>query len=118
MFNFKGFTQKANDALNLAIDSASQLGHTYVGSEHILIGLLREKSSVAYSILNGFAIHPEKIENILIETVGKGAVSSLTPHDFTPKSKRILEMAVSEAGMLGHNYIGCEHILMAMIKEN
>jgi len=118
MFNFKGFTQKANEALNLAIGTAGRLGHTYVGSEHILIGLLREETSIAYTILNGFGIFPEKIENILTETVGRGAESQLSPHDFTPKSKRILEMAVGEASLLGHNYIGCEHILMAMIKEN
>ncbi len=118
MFNFKGFTQKANDALNLAIASASALGHTYVGSEHILIGLLREETSIACTILQGFGIRPERIEEILIQTVGRGAQLELSPHDFTPKCKRILEMAVSEAGMLGHNYIGCEHILMAMIKEN
>ena len=118
MFNFKGFTQKANEALNLAIETAGRLGHTYVGSEHVLIGLLREETSIAYTILNGFGIFPEKIENILIETVGRGAESQLSPHDFTPKSKRILEMAVGQASLLGHNYIGCEHILMAMIKED
>ena len=117
MFNFKGFTQSANDALNLAIETASQLGHTYVGSEHILIGLLREENSVARTILNSFGIRPEKIEDVLIETVGRGAVSELSPRDFTPKSKRILELAVGQASMLGHSYISCEHILMALIKE-
>ena len=117
MFNFKGFTQKANDALNLAIETASRLGHTYVGSEHVLIGLLREQGSVASTILNSFGIRPERIEDVLIETVGRGAVSELSPRDFTPKCKRILELAVGEAGTLGHGYISCEHILMAIVKE-
>ena len=118
MFNFKGFTQMANDALNLAIETANGLGHTYIGSEHVLIGLLRERSSTASTILIGFGIRPEKIEDILIETVGKGAPSALTPRDFTPKCKRILELSVGEAGKLGHSRITCEHILMALIKES
>ena len=118
MFNFKGFTQMANDALNSAIETANRLGHTYIGSEHVLIGLLLEQGSTAGSILSGFGIRPEKIEEILIETVGRGAPSELTPRDFTPKCKRILELAVGEAGMLGQRYVTCEHMLMAMIKEN
>ena len=118
MFNFKGFTQMANDALNLAIETANGLGHTYIGSEHVLIGLLREQDSTASTILIGLGIRYEKIENILIETVGRGAPSTLTPRDFTPKCKRILEISVGEAGRLGHSHVTCEHILMAIIKEN
>ena len=68
MFTFRGFTQKANDALNQAIGSAAEMGHTYVGSEHLLIGLIREGSSVAAQVLREFSVETEPLERMLTET--------------------------------------------------
>ena len=117
MYNFNGFTQKANEALNLAIDSAGELGHTYIGSEHILLGLLKEGSGLAYDLLQQRGVTAEDFEARLIEQIGQGVRSELTPNDFTPRSKRILEIAIAQARALGHNYVGTEHILMAILRE-
>lgn len=117
MFLFDGFTEKANKALNLAIAVASQLGHTYIGSEHILFGLVAEGSGVAATLLAKKNVTKEIVEEKLETTIGKGIPSHVTPADFTPRTKRILEMAISESRRLGHSYVGTEHILMAMLKE-
>ena len=118
MYKFQGFTEKANNALNAAIEEASKMGHTYVGSEHILLGLLREGSGVAAQVLGEHDVSAEVITGKLEQLVGKGTPSELTPNDFTPRSKRILELAVLQARQLGHNYVGTEHILMAILREN
>ena len=117
MFLFDGFTEKANKALNLAIAVASQLGHTYIGSEHILFGLVAEGSGMAATLLAKKNVTKEIVEEKLETTIGKGVPSHVTPADFTPRTKRILEMAIAESRRLGHSYVGTEHILMAMLKE-
>ncbi len=117
MFRFSGFTERANAALNLGVETASNLGHNYIGSEHILIGLLKEGNGVAASVLQAKGVTADAIEELLVQMVGKGIPSRLTPNDFTPRCKRILEMAVMEARNLGHNYVGTEHVLMAILKE-
>ena len=94
MYRFNGFTQKANHAMNLAIQCAEEMGHTYVGSEHILLGLLRESTGVAAGVLQQRNITADVIEQKLVETVGRGVPTRLTPNDFTPRSKRILELAI------------------------
>lgn len=118
MFRFNGFTQKANNAINLAITAASQLGHTYIGSEHLLYGLHKEGSGVAYHLLFSQGIQGEDLLSLLIKTIGSGLATELTPGDLTPRCKRILEMSILEARVLGHSYVGTEHILMAILKEN
>ncbi len=117
MYKFSGFTAKANEALNLAISSAESLGHTYIGTEHVLMGLLREGSGVASIVLSQNGVTYEDIERKLIETVGSGSKTRLAPADFTPRCKRILELSIAEAKMLGHGYVGTEHILMALLHE-
>ncbi len=117
MYKFSGFTAKANEALNLAISSAETLGHTYIGTEHVLMGLLREGSGVASIVLSQNGVTYDEIERKLIETVGSGSKTRLAPADFTPRCKRILELSIAEAKMLGHGYVGTEHILMAMLHE-
>ncbi len=118
MFRFNGFTQKANNAINLAISAASQLGHTYIGSEHLLYGLQKEGSGVAYHLLFSLGVQGEDILSLLIKTIGSGMKTDLSPGDLTPRCKRILEMSILEARVLGHSYVGTEHILMAILKEN
>ncbi|MGN0551440.1 MAG: ATP-dependent Clp protease ATP-binding subunit [Acutalibacteraceae bacterium] len=118
MYNFRGFTQKANNALNLALEAAQQLGHTYVGTEHILLGLLSEGSGVAYTVLDGLGVSGDAVDELIRNKIGVGSPTSLTPSDFTPRSKRILQFAVMKAARLGHNYVGTEHLLMALLEEN
>ena len=117
MFIFEGFTEKANNALSAAILFAERLGHSYIGSEHILAGLLSEDSGVASTVLKDNKITLEKIEEKIITTAGKGAKSNLTPSDFTPRSKRILEYAVLTARKMSHSYVGTEHLLLALLSE-
>ena len=80
MYRFNGFTEKANAALNLALESAQELGHDYVGSEHLMLGLLKEGSGVAYTLLNKLGITAEAYEKLLRERIGYGQLTSLTPH--------------------------------------
>lgn len=117
MYQFNGFTEKANKALNFAIDYAKNMGHTYIGSEHMLLGLLREDSGVAAEVLQKLGVTLEKLENLVKQEIGVGSQTHVTVDDFTPRSKRILQMAVVHATQLHHNYVGTEHLLMAILEE-
>ncbi|WRS27327.1 ATP-dependent Clp protease ATP-binding subunit [Oscillospiraceae bacterium MB08-C2-2] len=117
MFRFSGFTQKANNAINVAMNQAANMGHTYVGSEHLILGMLDEGSGTAYTVLSQKNVTYAAYEKCLVTTVGKGEKTALTPEDFTPRCKKILEMSIIKARMLGQSYVGTEHILMVLIKE-
>ena len=117
MFRFSGFTQKANNAVNVAISQAGALGHTYVGSEHLILGMLDEGSGVAYTVLTQKNVSFESYRNQIIQSVGRGAKTNLTPEDFTPRCKRLLEMAIVKSRVMGQSYVGTEHILIVMGKE-
>lgn len=116
-YNFSGFTEKANESLNQAINSASQFGHTYVGSEHLLLGLLRVGSGVAASVLNKNNITAEKIEELMRINIGTGMPTKLSPDYFTPRAKRVLEVAISGANSMGKKYVGTEHLLIGLLNE-
>ena len=118
MYRFNGFTEKANTALNLAIDSAEKMGHTYVGSEHILLGLLKEGDGVAYTVLSELGVDSNAISDFIREKIGVGMRTRVTTDDFTPRTKRILQIAVVQAARLGHNYVGTEHLLIAIVDES
>ena len=118
MYRFNGFTEKANRALNLAIDSAEKMGHTYVGSEHILLGLLKEGDGVAYTVLSELGVESSVISDFIKEKIGVGMRTRVTTEDFTPRTKRILQIAVVQAARLGHNYVGTEHLLIAIVDES
>ena len=117
MYKFNGFTEKANKALNLSIETASALGHTYIGSEHLLIGLLKEGSGVAAAVLQSAGASAEMIEDMLVATVGRGSPTSLTPDDMTPRAKRIIELSIVGARGSGADLVGTEHLLAAIIQE-
>ena len=117
MYKFTGFTEKANSALNSAISVAESMGHTYVGSEHLLAGLLHSDSSVACLALNARGIGSEDVENLLRSTIGVGTPTVLLPDDFTPRLKYIIELAMASARSMGHTYTGTEHLLISLIKE-
>lgn len=118
MYKFDGFTEKANNAINLAIESAQNMGHTYVGSEHILLGLLKVGDGVAYSVLTDNGASLEALEEMIKTEIGVGSFSALSPKDFTPRTKRTLQTAILQASRLGHNYVGTEHILIALLADS
>ncbi|MCI8553893.1 MAG: ATP-dependent Clp protease ATP-binding subunit ClpC, partial [Clostridiales bacterium] len=117
MYRFKGFTEKANNALNLAITSAQELGHTYIGTEHIVLGLLREGTGVAASVLAGRGITAAQYQEKMVESESRGEPCRLTPEDFTPRAKKAMEISMAEAAMLQHGYVGTEHILIAVLRD-
>ena len=117
MYKFTGFTQKANSALNAAVEVAENMGHTYVGSEHLLAGLLKTDGGVACTALNARGIGIDDVENVLKSTVGVGTPTVLVPDDFTPRLKYIIELSVAAARSMGHTYTGTEHLLISLIKE-
>ncbi len=117
MYRFTGFTQKANDALNSAITSAENLGHTFVGSEHILLGLLSESGGMAYTALSAKKVSYSEVESIIKSSMGIGSPTVLSPNDFTPRAKNIIDTAILQGRGMGHSYIGTEHILMGIIRE-
>ncbi len=119
MYKFTGFTEKANAALNAAIEKAEQMGHTYIGTEHLLLGLLAEQGGVAADALRQAKADGKQIEELIRSTVGIGSPTVLTPNDFTPRSKHIImNVAVSGARALGHSYVGTEHLLAALLQES
>ena len=117
MYKFTGFTQKANDVLNAAIEYAENMGHTYIGSEHLLLGLLTQNGGIAYTVLINKKLTAGKVEDAVRNSIGFGVPTVLTPGDFTPRCKNIIESAMIQARDMGHNYVGTEHLLIAMIKE-
>lgn len=115
---FNGFTDKANDALTCALTCAMSMGHTYIGSEHILYGLCGCKGGVAYMILEQNGITCASVISRINALIGKGLPTKLTVADFTPRSKRILESAVLIAQSMGKSAAGTEHILRAIMRDN
>lgn len=91
MYRFKGFTEKANTALNLAIESAEALGHTYIGTEHIVLGLLQEGTGVAASVLGGRGVTAVQYQQKIVESESSGQHTRLTPEDFTPRAKKAMK---------------------------
>ena len=118
MYKFTGFTEKANGALNIAIEKAESMGHAYIGSEHLLLGLASEQGTVSAAALSNAGVNAEDIENVIRDSVGVGVETVLSPNDFTPRSKNIImNLAVTQARAHGQSYVGTEHLLSAMIKE-
>ncbi len=111
------FTEKAEKAISYAQESAMKMGHTYVGTEHILLGLIREGSGVAFHVLNNYGVTYDKVAHEIEDLIGRGEQSSQQPMGFTPRTKRVLELSFKEARAMGHNYIGTEHLLLGIVKE-
>ena len=117
MYKFTGFTEKANRALNSAIEIAENLGHTYIGSEHLLAGLLREDNGTATSLLLSKGMNIQTCETAIRKNVGVGIPTALTPDDFTPRCKHIIEQSVTFAKRENSGFIGTEHLLSSMLHE-
>lgn len=118
MYQFKGFTEKANKALNLAIESAEEMRHNYVGTEHILYGLVKEGSGVAATALNECGVTEDALREKLESINGTMSLVELTPDDFTPRTKRVLRAAVIISSKTGYTYVGTEHLLLAILSES
>ncbi|GHV09071.1 negative regulator of genetic competence ClpC/MecB [Clostridia bacterium] len=118
MFNNSKFTGRARQAIELAHRAASELGHGYVGSEHLLLGLMDEGEGAAAAALSQSGITSENLRRKLIEAVGQGEPGSQPVQGMTPRAKRIIELAMSEASRLGHSYVGTEHVLMGILRES
>ena len=118
MYRFTGFTEKANRALNSAIETAENSGHTYIGSEHLLMGIVREDNGLGTTMLLSKGVTYQKIEDFIKKHIGFGIPTVLTPDDLTPRCKHIIDLSVSLARSSGAGYIGTEHLLMALLRES
>lgn len=118
MYKFTGFTEKANRALNSAVEIAENLGHTYIGSEHLLAGLVREDNGAATALLSKKGVTIQAVEQSIRRNIGVGIPTVLTPNDFTPRSKHIIELSLAIAKNENAGYVGTEHILKAMLSED
>ncbi len=116
-YQFNGFSEKANTAINHAISSAGQLGHTYVGSEHLLLGLTKTDGSSAGEILAKYNITSEAIETKLREAIGTGTPTRLSPEYFTPRAKKVIENAMNICFKAGKKIVGTEHLLLGIFAE-
>ena len=114
---FERFTDRARRVVVLAQEEAYQLNHNYIGTEHILLGLIREGEGVAAKALGSLGISLELVRNRVEEIVGLGGSPPSGHIPFTPRAKKVLELSLREALQLGHNYIGTEHILLGLIRE-
>jgi ATP-dependent Clp protease ATP-binding subunit ClpC len=115
---FERFTERARQVVVLAQDEARTLKHNYIGTEHILLGLLREEEGLAARVLDSLDITVEEVRAQVARIVGQGDEVTTGQIPFTPRAKKVLELALREALSLGHNYIGTEHILLGLVREN
>ena len=115
---FERFTEAARHVVVLAQEEARTLRHNYIGTEHILLGLLREEGSTAARVLESLEITVERVRGEVARIVSSGEEVTIGQIPFTPPAKKVLELALREALNLGHNYIGTEHILLGLIAEN
>ena len=111
------FTGRAQNALNLSLQAAAELGHTYVGSEHLLLGLLTEPACIAAKLLIARGAEIAKLRAAVVELSGAGARSRVTPADMTPRVRKIIQDSAAEAGRAGQAYVGTEHLLLAILDE-
>jgi ATP-dependent Clp protease ATP-binding subunit ClpC len=115
---FERFTERARQVVVLAQEEARGLKHNYVGTEHLLLGLLREEEGIGCRALNALGITTVGVRSALTSIVGCGETEVTGQIPFTPRSKKVCELALREALSLGHNYIGTEHILLGLVREN
>jgi ATP-dependent Clp protease ATP-binding subunit ClpC len=115
---FERFTEQARQVLVLAQDEARALKHNYIGTEHILLGLLREKEGLAARVLESLDITVEEVRVQVARIVGPGDEVTTGQIPFTPRAKKVLDLALREALSLGHHHIGPEHILLGLVRQN
>ncbi|MCK4267892.1 MAG: AAA family ATPase, partial [Actinomycetia bacterium] len=114
---FERFTEKARRVVVYAQEEARMLNQNYIGTEHLLLGLIREEEGVAYKALTNLGINLIDVRLQVEDLIGKGVSTQVGHIPFTPRAKKVLELSLREALQLGHNYIGTEHILLGLIRE-
>ena len=114
---FEKFTERARKVLTLAQEEAQRFNHNYIGTEHILLGLVREGDGVAAKVLANLGVELEKVRSAVEFIIGRGERTVRGEIGLTPRAKRVIELAVDEARRLGHNYIGTEHLLLGLLRE-
>ena len=115
---FQRFTDRARRVVVLAQHEARTLDHDYIGTEHILLGIIDEGAGVATTALTSMGINLDEMRQAVQDTIGRGAQPRESGHiPFTPQAKKVLELSLRESMQLGHEYIGTEHILLALIRE-
>ncbi len=114
---FERFTDRARRVVVLAQEEARLLGHNYIGTEHLLLGLIQEGDGVAARALEALGVELQAVRRQVEEIIGRGHEASAGHIPFTPRAKKVLELALREAQKLGHHYIGTEHILLGLIRE-
>jgi ATP-dependent Clp protease ATP-binding subunit ClpC len=114
---FNKFTDRARKVLTLAQDEAQRFNHNYIGTEHLLLGLVREGEGVAARVLENMNVELAKVRTAVEFMIGRGARPVVGEVGLTPPAKRVIELAIDEARHLGHNYIGTEHLLLGLVRE-
>ena len=114
---FDRFTERARKVLSLAQEEAQRFQHNYIGTEHLLLGLVREGEGVAAIVLRSFDVDLEKVRKAVEGIIGRGDRVVLGEIGLTPRAKKVIELAVDEARHLNHNYVGTEHLLLGLIRE-
>ena len=114
---FDKFTERARKVLSLAQEEAQRFQHNYIGTEHLLLGLVREGEGVAAKVLTSLGVDLEKVRKAVEEIIGRGDRVVVGEIGLTPRAKKVIELAIDEARRLNHHYIGTEHILLGLIRE-
>ena len=114
---FDKFTERARKVLALAQEEARRFNHNYIGTEHILLGLVREEEGMAAKVLSNLGVGLNKVRAAVEFIIGRGEGTAQTEVGLTPRAKKVIELAVDEARLLGHQYIGTEHILLGLLRE-
>src|SRR5213075_132482 len=114
---FDKFTERARRVLTLAQEEAQRFNHNYIGTEHLLLGLVREGDGVAAKVLNNLGVELSKVRSAVEFIIGRGEKSVAGEIGLTPRAKKVIELAVEEARRLNHNYIGTEHLLLGLVRE-
>src|SRR5579859_197507 len=115
--SFDRFTERARKVLSLAQEEAQRFQHNYVGTEHLLLGLVREGEGVGAKVLENLGVELNKVRSAVEHIIGRGDRIVLGEIGLTPRAKKVIELAVDETRRLNHHYIGTEHILLGLIRE-
>src|SRR5260221_7662573 len=114
---FEHFTERARKVLSLAQEEAQRFNHNYIGTEHLLLGLVREGDGVAAKVLSNLGVELNKVRSAVEFIIGRGDRIVLGDIGLTPRAKKVIELAVDEARRLNHHYIGTEHLLLGLVRE-
>ena len=114
---FEQFTRRARKVLQLAQEEAQRFQHSYIGTEHLLLGLIREGEGLAAETLRSFNVDLEKVRKAVESIIGRGDRAVPGEIGLTPRAKKVIELAVEESRLLNHHYVGTEHLLLGLIRE-